>query len=76
MIVALIFLLVWFVPILLLTIIGYLLMEKGQSIEEFVKEYDLCDEFMVFALLPFTNVVVVVFALCGLLYIKCKNWRK
>ena len=72
----LIFLSIWFIPVLILTIIGYFLMEKGQSIEEFVKEYDLCDEFMLFAILPFINIVVVVFALYCLFYTKCKNWRK
>ena len=76
MIVALIILSIWFIPILLLILIGYFLMEKGQSVEEFVKEYDLCDEFSIFALLPFANIVVVFFALCSLFYIKCKNWRK
>jgi hypothetical protein len=76
MMIALIILSVWFIPVLLLIVIGYFLMEKGQSVEEFVKEYDLCDEFMVFALLPFVNIAVTVFALCGLFYIKCKNLRK
>ena len=76
MMIALIILSIWFIPVLLLTIIGYFLMEKGQSIEEFVKEYDLCDEFMLFAILPFINIVVTLFALYSLLYIKCKNWRK
>ena len=74
--VAVIFLAVWFIPILLIIIIGYFLMEKGQSIEEFVKEYDLDQEFLILAVIPGVNIAVTVVALYGLFYIKCKNWRK
>lgn len=76
MMTALIFLSIWFIPVLVLTIIRYFLMEKGQSIEEFVKEHDLDHEFLILAVIPGVNIAVTVVALYGLFYIKCKNWRK
>ena len=76
MMTALIFLSIWFIPVLVLTIIGYFLMEKGQSIEEFAKEYDLDHEFLILAVIPLINIAILIIALYGFFYIKCKNWRK
>lgn len=73
-----IFLIIWLVPILLTPLLVYLDMEKGQSLEDYVR-YECEDAVVFFAflvLIPFINIIMVLFLALGTLYGKLKHLRK
>lgn len=75
--VALILLLVWIIPIIIIGLLLYTAMEKDESIEEFVETNDLNDrEFLFPFLMPIVNIIFMCYIVCVVGYNKCKHWRK
>lgn len=71
---------IWLIPVLLIFILVYLDMKKGQSLEEYVNEMDGDFEDMVFcslmSLTPFVNIFVMLLFGVKVLYSKLKHLRK
>lgn len=68
---------IWLIPILIIAIATYIDMEKGQSIEEYIKENTADDPLCV--LLIFSPVVNCFMAFClivVMIYNKIKHFRK
>ena len=55
----------------------YLLMKKGQTIEEFVKETDCFNTgFIIPMLMPVINIGLMIYTIVFYLCYKFKDWRK
>lgn len=55
----------------------YLLMEKGQTIEEFIKESNCLNiDFIVPMIMPFINIGLMLYTVVFYLCCKFKDWRK
>ena len=75
--IALILLLVWIIPIIIIGLLLYTAMEKDESIEEFVETNDLNDrDFLCPFLMPIVNIIFMCYIACVVSYNKCKHWRK
>lgn len=72
-----IFLMVWLIPILIIGICMYIDMEKGQSIEEYIKENKINDsECFLFILIPVVNCFMAFCLIVVMIYNKIKHFRK
>ena len=70
-------LIIYITPILIIWVIMYLLMKKGQTIEEFVEESEcFSTDFIVPIIIPFINVGLMIHTIVIYLCYKFKNWRK
>lgn len=70
---------VWLIPILIIGICIYIDMEKGQSIEEYIKENKISDPEYFIALLiliPIVNCFMAVCFIVSIIYDKIKHFRK
>lgn len=75
--IALIILLVWIIPIIIIGLLLYTAMGKGESIEEFVEFNCLNDRDFLFPfLMPIVNIIFMCYIACKVGYDKCKHWRK
>lgn len=71
------FLSVWLIPILIIGICMYIDMEKGQSIEEYIKENKTSDsEWFPLILIPIVNCFITVCCIVTIIYNKIKHFRK
>lgn len=68
----------WFIPIVIHIIWWYYNMEKGESIEEFIRRINQGD--IVIGFIPVLNILVIiayfVFFIIDFIYNKIKHWRK
>lgn len=69
-----IWLLFYIVPILLVAISVYLDMEKGQTVESYIKEGDRSVYIITFV--PVINIIVSFFAIFAIVYSLTKNIKK
>ena len=69
-----IWLLFYIIPILLVAISVYLDMEKGQTVESYIKEGDRLVYIITFV--PVINIIVSFFAIFAIVYSLTKNIRK
>ena len=70
---------VWLIPILIIGICIYIDMEKGQSIEEYIKENKISDPecfLPLLILIPIVNCFMVVCFIVSIIYDKIKHFRK
>ena len=70
------FLIVWLIPILIIVIAAYIDMEKGQSIEEYVKEQDIDAPAIILIILPVINCAGAFCLTLFVIYNKIKHFRK
>lgn len=74
---ALVFLLIWIIPIIIIGLLLYAAMEKDESIEEFVETKGLNDrDFLCPFLMPIVNITFMCYIAWVVGYNKCKHWRK
>ena len=68
---------IYVIPILIIWLIMYLLMKKGQTIEEFVKETECFNEdFVIPMTIPFINIGMMLHSIVFYLCYKFKTWKK
>lgn len=68
---------VWLIPILIIGICMYIDMEKGQSIEEYIKENEIsAPECVLLILIPIVNCFTTVCCIVSIIYDKIKHFRK
>lgn len=71
-----IFLSTWLIPILIIGICMYIDMEKGQSIEEYIKEQDIDSAAVIIIIAPVINCVTAFCCTILVIYNKIKHFRK
>lgn len=70
-------LLLYFVPIIIMFILCYLNMEKGQTFEEYINyEYDGYTEFLITTFVPVFNIISVLYMILIFIYNKIKYLKK
>ena len=68
---------IYIIPILIIWFIMYLLMKKGQTIEEFIKETDCLDSsFIIPMIIPVINIGMMIHSIVFYVFYKFKDWRK
>lgn len=68
---------IWLIPILIIGICMYIDMEKGQSIEEYIKENEIsAPESVLLILIPMVNCFMAVCCVVTIIYDKIKHFRK
>lgn len=68
---------VYIAPILVILVIMYLLMKKGETIEEFIKETDCFNPgFIIPMIVPFINIGLMIYSIIFYLCYKFKDWKK
>lgn len=68
---------IYIIPILIIWVIMYLLMKKGQTIEEFVEEIDCINtNFIGPMIMPLINIGFMFYIIGFYLWRKFKDWRK
>lgn len=68
---------IWLIPILIIGICIYIDMEKGQSIEEYIKENSGNDPLDILLILfPIVNCFMAVCFIVSIMYDKIKHFRK
>lgn len=73
----------WIIPIICFLIAVYCIMDKGESLEEFVDKQDTNDAFsliFIFSFIPIINIIFLFsFIIIGfffLIFLLIKDWRK
>ena len=69
-----IWLLLYIIPILLVVISVYLDMEKGQTVQDYLKYVDTSIYIIMFV--PIINIIIAFFAIAAIVYSLTKNIRK
>ena len=69
-----IWLLLYIIPILLVTISVYLDMEKGETVGDYLRNEDKA--VYIFTFVPVINIIVAFFAIAAIVYSLTKNIRK
>ena len=69
-------LIIWLLPMLIIGICMYIDMEKGQSIEEYIKENAMDDPNVLWILIPVANCFIALCLIFTTIYSKIKHFRK